>query len=154
MTYNWPVNEHRTNGYERSCISALAKNSLSILSGEFVKIVSGLVDRVAPWDKIMWVSITKKDFTSTNETIAKKEVVYSPCDENDTFIITTDGGELLQADVGSYFDVKSLTDHRVDYATKSTTAGQLKLIRVLSSSTTTARNVGEYQVVTDKLLEA
>lgn len=94
-----------------------AVNDLDIQSGELIKIdANGFAKKVTPADVIQGVSITKKVFESTNETLEKEKVLYHQVYANNTYAIKVTGATLLvQSNIGKYFTVVSATNHTVDY---------------------------------------
>jgi len=143
---NWPVNAHRTECTEVRALQCIAVNDLDIQSGELIKIdANGLADKVTPADAIQGVSITKKVFEATNETLEKEKVLYHQVYTNNTFAIKVTGATnlspLVQSDIGKYFTVVSATDHTVDYGSLDSANGQFQLVGILGD------NTGEFTIV-------
>lgn len=112
--------------------SEVAKSSLAVEQGDFIKIASGYVDQVWAWDTIEGVSVTQKTYASDNQSSAKEEVTYRPVDANEEFEIEITGGTITQADVDKYYDLDS--NQVVDGTSESTSTGQVQLTKNISST--------------------
>lgn len=140
---NWPVNAHRTECTEVRALQCTAVNNLDIQSGELIKInANGFAAKITPADAIQGISITKKEFEATNQTIEKEKVLYHQVYTNNTYAIKVTGATLLvQSDIGKYFTVVSATDHTVDYGSLDADNGQFQLVGILGD------DVGEFTIV-------
>lgn len=129
MAYKSYEKNTYTDKYEKR----IATNSLTIATGDLVSEASGFWIKAVAGGLILWVSDTSKTFASDNQTVAKDVVLYTPTNDEDTWVWTASAASLAQADVGSYFDIVNTTQ-LVDYASKSASTGQLKLEKVISTT--------------------
>lgn len=138
---NWPVNAHRTIGTVLNPLKQIAVNNLNIFCGHFVtKLASWFMDKSTEAQKIDGVSLTKKLFKATNQTVEKEQIIYKQANPEETYSIKITGGNLAQTNIGEYFCVVSQTDHTVDIWSADATAGQLQLVSIISPT------VGEFVI--------
>ena len=128
----------------------IAQNSLDTTGWDkFVTVSGEFINAATAGSRVDWVSLTRKAFTSDNQTVAKARIGYIPSSVNNTYWVTITWGTITISDDGKYYN---LTDAvTVDWTTESTvpyytntsdTASatdplitmQLKLVKFVSST--------------------
>lgn len=106
-------------------------NKLVLDDMYFLEAVWGKVaNKATPTGVIIWVNNSYLTYATDNETVLKQTVAYAPKEMQRLYEVDT-SASITWDDVWSFFKV-STDSKTVDVASKSTTAGQLKLIKTLS----------------------
>lgn len=101
----------------------------------FVTKTNEFVTKATAGSEISWASITQKLYDSDNETVAKDALNYIPTNVDNTYDVTISNGTITIVDEWKYFDLQSA--NVVNWATESTTTGQLRMVKFVSATNST-----------------
>lgn len=127
------VRDWTNNSYDGASASGIGANSLALTDNVFVSKTDGIVSIAAVWGTIAGVNYTIDTFDSDNQTVDMSRVEYNP-DLNHEYLVTITWGTITVADEGKLYDLSWSAGDTVDWATESTTTGQLRLTRFISAT--------------------
>lgn len=127
-----PIRLYESNGHKTSTLDGIGDNSMVLDGAYFLQQTSGIIEKAAATNTIVWVNSTEATFASDNETVAKKRVVFIPTMADRLYEVEISWGTVTVADEWKYYD---LTDaDTVDGTSESASTGQLQLVKFVTAT--------------------
>lgn len=113
--------------------TGIGANSVDTTTGQcFVTKSGSIVSKATAGSEISGVALTSKVYASDNQTVDARPLNFIPTKVDMEYEVTITGGTITIADETKYYD---LTDSvTVDGSTESTTTGQLRMTKFISST--------------------
>ena len=109
---------HKENGISRT-EKLIGANSVAFTGAFFIKNSSSFADKATAWTRIVWVNLTEATMSSDNQTVAKKEIVFTPANCHNIYEVEITWWTITRVDEWKYYN---LTDgDTVDGTTETTT---------------------------------
>lgn len=109
----------------------IAKNSLSVKTGDPIAIKSGFADKAVAGDRIVGISVETKVFEATNQTTVKEKLEFFALGEKTMFDIDVATATIAQANIGQTYNLNASST--VDGSTAGT-GTQVRLMEVISTT--------------------
>lgn len=130
------VEHSKYEGTERGGIGANSTDTSA--TDFFVSKTGNVVSKAGASGEVVGVSLTRKVYTSDNQTVAAAELNFIPALEDNLYDVTITNGTITVDDEQKYFNLTS-AGNIVDGTTESTTTGQLQMIKFKSATLSTFR---------------